>query len=341
MKNDKIKYKKIAVVIVLTLLIWVWADLALDERLTITNVRINMSKSAEPDIWVSFDNEPFFFIEEFVLKGPASKISSARRAKEERTLNFDFTFDPDQANLIIHGLYTENTLDFLRESYQIKRLGLMVESCEPATFTVNVEKLVQQSLPVQCLDTGGMSLNPQSIEPSNVEIYVPESYGREHPAVVKLNDSDINKARTSAIEKFPVIELPDGQMRQATESVSIKMPPVDEPLTSFKINNAKIGYCMSAITQGRYKVVQDISNLNGIIGTIEIKATPQAKEAYENMNYQVLLEIIDSDVDIEGQRREVIYNFPKRYEKDNKIQLNQTPAIAQFTLQPLPSVDTP
>jgi hypothetical protein len=117
------------------------------------------------------------------------------------------------------------------------------------------------------------------------------------------------------------------------------MAPVEEPLGSYKITNAKIGFCMSPITQGRYQVV--LSNLTGVLGTIEIKATSQAKEAYESMNYQVLLEIVDSDVGVEEQRREVIYNFPKRYEKDNKIELNQTTAVAQFRLEPLPLADNP
>ncbi len=336
----EIKYKKIAVVIFLTLLIWVWADLALDERLPIYNTRISISKSIDPGIWVSFDNEQFVVVGEFILKGPVSKISYARRAKEEGTLNFDFTFDAEQANLIGQGLYTVNTLDFLRESYQIKRLGLIVESCDPPTFTVNVEKLVRKSMPVQCVDTSGISLNAQGIEPSEVDMYVPDDYGRESAALVRLNEADVRQARTAGIEKFPFIELPDGQVRLASESVKIKMLPVEDPRGSYKITNAKIGYCMSHTTQGKYKV--DVTNLTGILSSIAVRATSQAKDAYENMTYHVLLEITDADINAQEQIvRDVIYNFPKRYEKNNEIILDQPPAKAQFKLEPLPSANNP
>lgn len=339
---EKIKYKKIAVVIFLTLLIWVWADLALDERLTISNTRINIAKSVNPRIWVSFDSEQFVMVDEFVLKGPASKINYARRAKSDGTLNFDFTFDADQANMIDSGIHRQNTLDFLRESYQVKRLGLMVESCDPAIITVNVVELVPKSLTVQCIDTGDILRNAQSIEPSEVDMYVPESWGRESTALVKLTDVEIRQARTSAIEKTPYILLPDGQIRQAPVSVKVSMPPEEDPLSNVKITNAKLGICMSMSPnmQGKY-MVSEISNLSDIIGSIAIKATPQAEEAYKNMRYQVILEIDDSDADGEEKRREVIYNFPERYIREGQIQLGQPAETAQFKLVPLPSADNP
>ena len=74
----KPKYGKIAVVVFITILIWVWADLALDEKLPVSNATISVVKS-NPQLWVSFDVASFVAIEEMVLKGPLRKIAYIRR----------------------------------------------------------------------------------------------------------------------------------------------------------------------------------------------------------------------------------------------------------------------
>ena len=50
----KIKYGKILVIVLLTVLIWVWTDLALDEEFTVSGVEISIAKSTNPALLVSF-----------------------------------------------------------------------------------------------------------------------------------------------------------------------------------------------------------------------------------------------------------------------------------------------
>ena len=50
----KLKPGKISIVVFLTALIWVWADLAQDDRLTLSDVRIEVAKSTDPSLWVNF-----------------------------------------------------------------------------------------------------------------------------------------------------------------------------------------------------------------------------------------------------------------------------------------------
>jgi hypothetical protein len=50
----KIKFGKIAIVVFLTVLIWVWADLARDEQLPLPDVVVEVAKSSNPELWVSF-----------------------------------------------------------------------------------------------------------------------------------------------------------------------------------------------------------------------------------------------------------------------------------------------
>ena len=334
----KIKYRKIAVVVFLTVLIWVWADLALDETLSVTNTPIHVPKVGDPRVWVSFNKESTVYIDSFTLKGPASKIRNARLGLNDGTISFDFTLDAEQEGMVRPNIYPLDVLAFLRENYMIQRLGLTVESCEPETFNVYVEELVQKPLTVQCVDDSGLTLTAQSIVPSQVEMYVPSDWGRERlVARVVLGESEVEEARKSEIEKTPFIELGTDQIRQSLTNVKVKMPPEEDPLRDFKITNAKIGFCYSTNTQGKYRA--EVSNLNEVIGSIPIKATLEAKQVYENMRYHVILEIDDEDVKVPESRREVKYNFPEKYVREGKIELVEPPVPARFTLIPVDSTE--
>jgi hypothetical protein len=335
----KIKYSKLAIVIFLTVLIWVWADLAQDEELSIPNSTIIISKTA-PKLWVSFDEGPRASINNITLKGPASKIAEAKRGLDDNSLTFVFTLDVEQRGMTAPGPHSLPVLTFLRESHLIKQLGLTVESCDPATLTVNVVELLEKPLTIQCIDDSGISLTSESIEPSRVDMFVPGDWGRDRlTAYIKLTEADVIRARSAAIVKTPYIELPDGQIREAAVTVNVKMPPETDPLNIYTVTTGTLGYCFSPNLQGRYKV--DVDNLTEIISSIAIKATFEAKQAYESMRYQVILEIADEDVKLEEPRRTVVYNFPERYVRKDEIKLNQPPVTAQFRLTRLPSAENP
>jgi hypothetical protein len=55
----------------------------------------------------------------------------------------------------------------------------------------------------------------------------------------------------------------------------------------------------------------------------------------------VILEIYDDDVKDPEPRREVIYNFPKKYVREGKIELAQPPVTARFKLTPVSSTESP
>jgi hypothetical protein len=336
----KIKYSKLIVVIFLTILIWVWADLSLDDELPVYNVTISVSRTTNPRIWVSFDRKRSVSIDKIELKGPASKIDEAKRQLDDGSLAFAFTFDAEQNGMDTPGSHPLPVLSFLRDSHLIKKMGLTVESCEPGTLTVNVVELSEKSLTVQCIDESGISRTPESIEPSRVDMYVPVDWTRDRlTANVKLTEAEIVRARTAAIVKTPYIELPDGRIREATVTVSVKMPPERDPLSPFTITTGTLGYCFSPNLQGKYKV--DVENLTEIISSIAIRATSEAKQAYEDMRYQVTLEIEDEDKDREAPRREVVYNFPEKYVRSKEIELNQPPVTALFRLIRQPSTENP
>ena len=334
----KIKYGKILVVIVITVLIWVWADLAQDEELEVSGAKIILHKSIDPSLWVSFDDESSVSIDSIMLKGPALKVADVERKLRARLLVPEFFLDAAQEEaLTVPGKHSLDIENFLRKTEKIKKqFGLTVESCEPDRLTIKVVELVKTPLDVECFDENGIPLKAETIEPSRVDMFVPEDWvGR---AKVQLTRSERIQARGAPVTKNAYIELVPGWTIEAQDAVKITLVSEEKKLLEYDIPSAIVGYVFSPVLQGKYKV--ELTNLNAVMGAIAIRATPEAKQAYENKTYQVILKLRDSDRDAksaEPLRRELIYNFPQEYIRSNEIRLDQPPVEARFKLIPLPS----
>ena len=336
--SRKIKYSKIAIVALLTVLIWVWADLAVDETLPVPNVSISIVKSSNPAMWATFQNEAeppvsSISIKQLVLKGATSRIAEVERELSNGMLDLDFTLNPELHEMTTAGSHPLAVLDFLRKrSSEIGELtGLTVESCEPNTLTVNVDMLVETSLTVRCFfDESRRAQDFQSITPAAVIMSVPDDWGRERPARVELTPGEIEQARSEAIDKIPFVILADGQ-KQYADPVQVKMPPAGDLLEKLKVGGVGVSFCFSPITQGKYRVLLD--NRIEVMSEIGIRATQQAKDEYEAMIYQVRLEIYDDDAEAtDWVSRELKYDFPDEYMRKNQINLDQDPVTVRFKL---------
>ncbi|KPK43842.1 MAG: hypothetical protein AMJ65_04680 [Phycisphaerae bacterium SG8_4] len=345
--SRKIKYSKIAIVALLTVLIWVWADLAVDETLLVPNVSISIVKSSNPALWAAFQNEgeppvSSISMKHIVLKGPTSRIAEVERELSNGMLDLDFSLNPELIEMTTPGSHPLTVLDFLRNrSSEIGELtGVTVESCEPNTLTVNVEMLVETSLTVGCFfDESRRSQDFESITPATVTMFLPKNWGRERPARVELTPAEIERARSEAIEKIPFVVLADGQKRYAGP-VQVKMPPAGDLLEKLKVGGVGVSFCFSPITQGKYRVVLD--NRIEVMSEIGIRATQQAKDEYEAMIYQVRLEIYDDDAEAtDWVSRELKYDFPDEYVRRNQIVLDQDPVTVRFKLERLASNENP
>ncbi len=325
----KIKLGKIAIVIFLTALIWIWADLALDETLSDKPAEVTIDESADPKLWVSFNQNPTADIR-IELSGPHAAITGESKRLRDGQIR-RFVLDVVQERMNKPREYSFGLLPFLQKDKQLKQLGLKIESCEPQLLSVNVVELVKKSLTVECIDENGASLKHESIEPSKVDMFVPAD---RRTAQVRLTRKEIEYARSTALERKPYIELFEGQPRYAAEPVRIKMPPAEDVLRPYTVT-ATPGFCLSENLQYKYKVqVLNPSELASVL----IKASPAAKLAYEQQPFQIILYILDDDVkkNSEEHRREVVYNFPEEFVRKGEISLNQTRVQAIFKLVPLP-----
>jgi hypothetical protein len=334
--RTKINYSKILVVVFITALIWVWADLAQDEILPDRSAVIVVDQAANPKLWVSLDKASSRDIR-ITLSGPHTAITDfSRKLKEGK--RFEFDFDAEQLKMQKPGRYTLNTLAFLQKEKQIRQLGLKIESCQPEAISVDVAQLVKKTLTIRCVDEKANPIRGAAIKPPQVDMFVPEDWSGERLiADVQLAISELEQARFTPVEKIPYVELTPGYKKNATLSVKINAKE-HLKLADYIITTVIPKYSISANLQGKYKV--EVLNLDAVMSPISINATPEAKWAYENMAYQVRLEIDDNDAKSPGaQRKPVVYNFPDEYVRRDEIRLNQQPVTAQFKLIPLSSSD--
>jgi len=338
----KVKYGKTLAVIFLTVLIWVWADLALDEELVVSGATITVTKS-NPKLWVSFDDEPSVSIEELVLKGPASRIAEVRKKLKEGE-GLEFYFDAAQEKMDEPGNPSLILLPFLNKQVT-KQFGLKAESCKPEKLPVTVRRLVKKPMKVKCVDEDRNPVNA-TIEPGQVDMFVPEDWaGEKLIAWVQLRGVEISEARLSAIKRTPYVRLLGDEIRKANKTVKITILPEESQRRDYFVR-ATLGIALSPNLQGKYKVV--VTNLDEVLGPIAIRATPDAQRAYEMQSYPPMtLYILDDDIKkgAEEQRREVVYNFPPEFLRKGEIDLKnpQQRAEARFKLielAPLSSTET-
>ncbi len=338
----KPKFGKIAIVVFLTVLIWFWADLALDEDLPVSTATINIIRS-NPKLWVSFDEASSVLIEELVLKGPLRKIAEiSKKLEEGEGLKFDF--DAANEGMNEPGSYSLTLLTFLQKDKEIKRLGLKVESCEPETLPVKVVGLVNRLLDVKCVDEDQNPISEATVDPVQVEMLVPEDWGQEKRiAEVLLTSREIEQARVSPIKETPYIRLAASQTRQALKAVEVTMPPEPDRLKICTIEKARtLSIALSPALQGKFYV--EVTNLDEVLSPIVIRATPEAKRAYELQPLPMMtLYILDDDTKKgqEEQSKKVVYNFPPKFVSKGEIELavTQQPAEAKFKVLPIPSAE--
>ncbi|MHC4120535.1 MAG: YbbR-like domain-containing protein [Planctomycetota bacterium] len=334
----KVKFSKIAIVGFLTVLIWVYADMALDETHPVPNVSIGIVASSRPELWATFSGEDespvsWVTLKHIVLKGPTSKIAEVKRELSNGFLKLSFSLNPEYLGMTTAGSHTLAVLDFLRKSTEIRELGgLTVESCEPDTLTVNVEVLEERTLTVQCFDQGGRPQEARRIEPETVTMFVPESWGRDRPARLVLRPSEIEQARAGTILQRPYIALADGQRRQADTLVRVRLLPQEEQLATFQVGGVNVGLRFSPITQNHMVQFEGDDEAKAM-SQIAIRATQRAKEAYEAEAYKVTLDIYDLDRTQSGWvPRQLRYNFPDEFVRLGEIELDQDPVEVRFKL---------
>ncbi len=338
--TTKIKYGKISIVVFLTALIWVWADLAQDEQIELSGIVVQLAKSSDPTLWVNFvverqkpDLQSSVPLDTVILKGPASRVAEVTRLKKKESLDLNLFLAPEKEGLTQEGVSTRDVLDLLKRSDEIRKLGLTVENCEPRTLTIRTRKLVKTTVPVECV---GLDPSVQvELEPSQVEAFVPADEAQTLKATIQLTAAEQEQAKNLTLEKTPYLELIPGQRRELAAKVKIRLAPAENVLQERPVLPATLGYCFSQNVQGKFQVV--LSNDPPQPSMILVRATQLAYQAYQASPYQMILPIHDADRQSTEPwiTRQVVFLFPEEYVARGEIKANQPAPVVKFRLEPV------
>jgi hypothetical protein len=329
------KIKKATLVIFITCLIWVWADLSLDKELPDQIITITTSK-ANPRLWVTIDGRPEIQIKAD-LKGPARKIGELAGKLNAGKDKLEVVFDAEKENMTVEDEYSlPDVQKFLSESDKFREYGISVQAAKPDKLQkIRVVELKDKTLPIKCMDEAGNEMTDAHIKPDTVTMPAPKLLTE---AKVKMaTPAEKKQARGGVIEKNPYIELANGEIRYADKTVKVELPATQEDMKQYAISGT-LGFIFSANLTGEYRV-EFIKRPE--IGSITIVATEEAKIAYEESGFEVLLEIQDDDVGKPEVTRTVRYNFPVQFLREDKIRLKGDPAEAKFRLVSVTDQNTP
>jgi len=322
----QVKTKKLLVVIFVTVLIWVWSDLAQDERETVERIRITLVDASDPSLWVSFVGagglaSKTALIDSIDVKGPAAPIAEIRKGQQELELRLM----PEEEGLDNEGDHRLRLLDYLKRNPQVREYGLAVVTCEPNSLKVRVRRLQAKMLQVRCVDNQNLTVQGAVTDPAQVEMYVPTDWsGQSLVASVRLTDEEIERARSTPIDKVPEVEI-DGRPKPALVSVSVKTPR-PEDLLQPAIVKVKPAVLLSLRIEANYRV--EIKNQATLFADLEILSSAEAKRAYESQPYQVAL-VVDS-TEPGAQDKLLDYLLPPEFVGKNEIRLNQEPQRVFF-----------
>ena len=331
--------KKLAAVVFLTMLIWAWAYLALEEEMPRQTGTLDISNNRQ-DIFVSFENQPAPVSLKLTIEGPPSQIAELKKRLRASDANpnkerLDFFYNPESQGYSTFGTHELKVVEFLNASDKLKDMAVTVVLCEPARINVKVEKLTKESITVQCLDVNNTLLNVASIDPPRIEMFVRDNW--TEPATVILTEAEIGRARKESVTVTPFIELSQGKPLYYKGTVDIKLPSTENPLEP-RVQQPTIGYIGSKNFWDKYRV--ELSNESELRSRFQFKASERAFIAYEKTAYQVLIEVLPDDETAEDAiHRPIIYNFPKEFVQIGEIKLvePEPPRVAIFKLVAVPA----
>lgn len=316
--------KKYVLVVFITLLVWFWANSAMERTIAVT-ASIATVQTGDSDILATFD-KPMPLGVKITVRGQASKIKNLQKLIAAGQENLDFIYNLQNDVKGEGETIPLDTAKWLNQTVKMKSLSLNVESADPVMIQVFVEKLVKKELDIECFDEDGLRIIPDSLKPSTVDVFVRQGWVGK--ARIDLSAADLEKAREDYVIKEAYVELTGDEKRYGNR-VTVKLQSVELPVVSFQPGNIMIGF--SKNLQGKYRI--ELLNESELTGTTTFKALPEAMEEYKNSPVHIIVLVLDGDEDNVGETiREVIYKFPPEYFAAGKIKLAKEPVKARFRL---------
>lgn len=185
-------------VAVVTVLIWVYADMRFTDHRTVTVTLRLIAPAASRMALIAANDAIVDGIDtrvQFKVEGSREQLDRFEREYQDSML-WDVTRDYDA------GQHAVNVREVLNADPQIAERGLRVISTEPASVPIRLDSLVHQTVPVELAVSGADLAEPPSAPP--VGVTVPqglwEQIAAKGPAVLKTKEVDLSGRATGQVE---------------------------------------------------------------------------------------------------------------------------------------------
>ena len=292
----KAQVKTVLVVILLSCLIWVFAE---RESAQNADVELVIELPTQPDnLLVQFLNEQDNLIPDsqksvkLTVKGPTRRILEVNE-KYVKSKIIDITrFGVDLGNTQSQNRWIQvmAVLEGKLDSRDGKSY-LQVVNTEPESLHLRLTKLTQQPLPIKVYDQDDVELIPQSISPATINAYIPE--GKLVEARINLTETQRSQAIQAEITVTARVTLP-----HRTNDFPVKlMLRKGELLESETIRSPRLVINKPYSMEGKYNVViEDITQLDDY--KIACRGTAEDLEKYINSDVHLILKISEDDLKI-------------------------------------------
>ncbi len=314
----RINVKTFIVVVLLSALVWIFAERAV-VKTAVVDVEITLFSSS-PEYIVQYLNdqgEPTADASRRVkvnVKGPAGLIQSLQEGKLTlRMVRLDigaekFTNLAGQESRD----FTPRVLDLLdgKVTFEDQDSYLVAEEAKPAVLPIRVTKLLPVTLDVRVEGENEIPLPPErieSIEPAQIQVYV--AGGATNDAVAILNTSQQQKATQQPITVSARIP---GLASRKEVDVKIKLAKETTIWPINKIDRPRVGICKPYSMEGKYNVIiEDLEARKDSYSPISFQGPPAAADKYMNEPYPLLLVVKEEDLKTTNPARPLLYNLPQ------------------------------
>ncbi|MBN2377112.1 MAG: hypothetical protein JXD22_11965 [Sedimentisphaerales bacterium] len=305
------------VVLVLSGLIWVFAERSVVEELTVT-VKIPLDVSPQDIRLQYFDlvsrevQEGKFYLVTLEVKGPRARIQ--RLAEKNLTpiivpLGVQQLMDEPSEDFEVRD-FTVSVMDILEGKLHFKEIEgyLQVIQAKPSKLGVRAQKLREALLKVQVFDaSGSRELELESIEPETVKAWM-EPGGVIVPVKIPLSRELQRKAESEPITVSAAIpnrpEKMDFKIKLAANSGAVSVDKIAKEDIRFAI-------AMPPEWSGQYAVkIEGADFLDGY-APIEFRGSTPARDEFRRQTYHLVLEVKQEDLKNKGGTRLLRYLRPE------------------------------
>ncbi|HSV27339.1 MAG TPA: hypothetical protein VLH60_05550 [Sedimentisphaerales bacterium] len=336
------KVNKIFLVVFITLLIWVWADLALEQKIEGVIAIIEVREMPAQNMWITLNGRTNLEVS-LTVTGPHARVAELQRRLRPGGESLMFTFDARQMGRATAGSQPPlDLVSFIQNQPELTDLGLNVSAVEPAVAEVMATPLEPKTLRIRLIDNNNLDIfDYEKIEPDQITMPVPSSWtGEKLVAFVQLSPADEERARLRPIEHTPYVELVPGIRRDADRTVSIQLR--SEQVLRSRAISPVIGFVFSPMLQGRFRVQINDEDIARVMAGFTYSATDAAEAAYKAMPHHLLLTVDEKDrAAAELITRRLTYNFPMdSVERGEIMPLAPAPEV-RFKLVPVADENAP